>query len=26
VTPRGVETIEVLEVSYPPPGGDAVRA
>ena len=23
VTPRGVETIEVLEVSYPPPGGDA---
>jgi len=26
VTPRGVETIEALEVSYPPPGGDAVRA
>ena len=28
VTPRGVETIEVLEVRYPPPGGeaDAVRA
>jgi transcription elongation factor GreB len=28
VTPRGVETIEVLEVLYPPPGGeaDAVRA
>jgi transcription elongation factor GreB len=28
VTPRGVETIEVLEVSYPPPGSeaDAVRA
>jgi len=28
VTPRAVETIEVLEVSYPPPGGDAsdVRA
>jgi transcription elongation factor GreB len=22
VTPRGVETIEVLEVRYPPPGGD----
>ena len=28
MTPRGVETIEVLEVSYPPPGaaGDAVTA
>jgi transcription elongation factor GreB len=26
VTPRGVETIEVLEVRYPSPGGDGDAA
>ena len=26
VTPRGVETVEVLEVSYPPPAGEGLKA